>query len=393
MSRRQLYLRFAWWVFTLAWVDALARRAKRAPARGILMVRVDGLGDLVLWLPAAAGLRERYEGERITLLANEAWAELAKATGIFDEIWTLNRRRFVLNPGYRLQVLRRVAEAGFRLTVYPAWARDFLWGDAIVRASGADERVGYRGCYDLMTWPGRILSDRWYTCLLPVGPGHAFELNAALAGALEADVGTVDWRRIAELGRVPRCLEGTAYYVVAPGARQSRWRWPVERFAAVVDWLHGVTGWVGCICGSPSEREIARVIISRAKAPLIDVTGETSLLDLTALLAEARLVIANESGTAHLGAALRAPVVCVTGGGHYGRFVPYTGVLGPDESLRAAVHAMECFGCNWNCRFPRRAGDPAPCVRAVDVDVVVKAVQEILPRMEREGRAGMGRAG
>src|SRR5579864_284358 len=131
---------FIWWLVFLRHIDRAAFRAGRGAAinhERILVVRLDGIGDFILWLDAARQLRRKYPAGsyRITLVANRLWAALAREQPYFDEVWEIDLKRFVLNPGYRYRILRRLAAAGFGMAINPTFSRDFLWGDAMMRVS------------------------------------------------------------------------------------------------------------------------------------------------------------------------------------------------------------------------------------------------------------------
>jgi len=51
----------------------------------------------------------------------------------------------------------------------------------------------------------------------------------------------------------------------------------------------------------------------------------------------------------HIATALRKPVVGIVGGGHFGRFYPW----GDPETSRVVNLPMDCYGCNWHCRYDR----------------------------------------
>ena len=100
-----------------------------------------------------------------------------------------------------------------------------------------------------------------------------------------------------------------------------------------------------------------RIIWMRHNA--IDLVGKTSLVELVELLRNALLVLSNETSAVHIGAAVGAPVICILGGGHFGRFLPYV-VEKPEPSRPTpivVVQPMSCFGCNWQCVHPRERGD------------------------------------
>ncbi len=390
MSRFKLGLRLIWWICVLAPVDLLAARGRKpSPPNRILVVKLDAIGDFILWAEAAQAIRELYPRSRchVTLLANRLCGVLARHLGCFDEVWELDRKAFVTRPLYRYALLRRVSQAGFSKVVHPTFARDFLWGDAVVRAAGAAERVGVSGCSYLMTALGSRISDRWYTRLIPTGgaAGTALRKNARFMQAL--GVGAFAPRVPRLDADAPAGTPAHPYYVIAPGAGHKFRQWPVEKFAALARRIHEASGWKGVICGAAAERPQAATIISLAGAPLHDFTGVTTIPQLLGLIKNSRLVVANETAAIHAAAAVGTPSVCILGGGHYGKFLPYDVPPRPTtEHPRCVSHPMPCFNCNWVCRFRKRPTAAVPCIANVPVDAVWKEVEAIIRRSE--ARAG-----
>lgn len=101
--------------------------------------------------------------------------------------------------------------------------------------------------------------------------------------------------------------------VVHPGARSRARRWPAERFAAVARALAG-QGHAVVITGTSAERALAESVAARAGLPPSAVlAGHTELNELAALIADAVLVIGNDTGVAHLATAYRTPSVTLFG--------------------------------------------------------------------------------
>jgi ADP-heptose:LPS heptosyltransferase len=122
-------------------------------------------------------------------------------------------------------------------------------------------------------------------------------------------------------------------------------------------------------------------LAAEAGVPVHNFSGRTTLESLAATIAGARVVVSNDTAAVHIAAAVGAPAVCVLGGGHYGRFLPYPEQYGgPGQGpLPAAVtHPMECFGCGWVCGYHPPAGSPYPCVERVSVDDVWARVLDAL---------------
>ena len=110
--------------------------------------------------------------------------------------------------------------------------------------------------------------------------------------------------RIPADAHVPAALDLARYAVVAPGASCPSRRWPAERFAAVVRALAG-DGLTVAVTGTEREADLVATVAGDVGSP---VTG-VGLGDLAAVLAEAEVVVANNSGGVHLADAVGAPVV------------------------------------------------------------------------------------
>lgn len=95
-------------------------------------------------------------------------------------------------------------------------------------------------------------------------------------------------------------------------ARFRNWRnWPYERYGPVAKYAHDQLGWQVIVTGGPSEAEAgaARAIVDASRAPVTNLQGRTSLKELLALIARARVVISPDSGPVHMATAVGTPVI------------------------------------------------------------------------------------
>lgn len=366
------------------------RRVVAQKRKTVLIVRLDRIGDFLLWLPAMRALRTLYpRGEyNLMLLGNPAWVEIAREQNIFDQVWALDVRRFVWNWAYRYRQMTRVRRAAAAILVQARCSRELLVEDALTRASGAAQRVAFAREAAAETRLQRPISDRWHTRLIPAPAAGTMELerNAELIRAL----GLAEFRSsmpVLETGPAPKELPGR-YYILFPSAGWAGRQWPAARFAEIAGRLHGQTGWTGVVCGGPDDAALGEALLRETEAPVENWAGKTSLSEMSAVFAGAELVVANETSGVHMAAAVGTPSVCILGGGHFGRFVPYQiAEGGASRALPLPVfEAMPCFGCNWHCIYPVRSGDPVPCVANVAVDKVWAAIQSILTT-DREATA------
>ncbi len=99
--------------------------------------------------------------------------------------------------------------------------------------------------------------------------------------------------------------------VVHPGAAFPARRWPVDRFTTVCRWARA-RGFPVAVTGSTSEVELAESVASRSGGATM-LAGRTSLLELAALVSQARLVVCGDTGVAHLATAYGVPSVVLFG--------------------------------------------------------------------------------
>lgn len=370
--------------------DRIALLSKARPdAARVLMVRLDNIGDFVVWLDAAKAMAQHYQaqGKHVTLLANAVWAGWAREIGIFDEVVALEERRFRRSLRYRLRMARQIRAGAFGTAVQTSYTRILSGGDAVVRISGAVERIGPEGSFDLGAEGARRIADPWFSRLLPADPalGSEMERNGAFVRAL---TGTAYRARVADLREhapmvLPEALSdeiaGKPYFVLFPGATFAGRLWPVEHYLEIARRLHEATGWVCVVSGGPSEETQAAWICAHALSPCLNWVGRTSLSGLLAVLAQAELLVGNETSAVHVAAAVGTRAVCITGGGHFGRFMPYPAAVEDGRPLpMAAVHRMECFHCDWRCAFHPPKGAPVPCIDQVSVARVWAMVEQLL---------------
>ena len=355
----------------------------------VLIVRLDAIGDFVLWLDAARALVDHYKasGKSAILVANETWAAWANDLAIFEKVIAINVEEFQQRPQYRYRRGRVVQDQGCAIAVNPTYSRHWLLDDSVIRISGADVRIGSIGDkLSVGTWKRRI-ANRWYTHFLPANPSPCMELerNAEFMRCLgemdfHAKLPQLDTAKAAKTDDAfLSATAGRPYYVLFPGASWMGKKWPVSNFIEVGEKLYRRTGWQGVVCGGPADLETAAVLCEQCSAPMLNWAGRTDLPRLAAILSKAQLLLSNDTSATHIAAACNIPTVCLLGGGQFGRFLPYQIEKMPDRPLpRAVFHTMPCFGCNWHCIYEHSPEDPLPCIEQISVNDVWQAIGEEL---------------
>lgn len=99
-----------------------------------------------------------------------------------------------------------------------------------------------------------------------------------------------------------------------------------------------------------------------------------SLMEMMDTFAEGGVLLAPESGPAHVAVAMDMAAVILLGGGHYGWFAPWR----RSDRQVWVTHAMPCYGCKWRCIHPE-----VLCLTAISQELVATSVAQLLQHDER----------
>ena len=362
----------------LAWDMFRARssfRRRNSDPRNILVVRLDGFGDFALYLPYALALREIYPpGEyRLTLCANANWSEIAEKLLPFDDVISLDVRRYMSDLIYRRDMNSRIASGGYGTVLQPRFFREPLLEDRIALAAGADSGCAFAvGPAHLHVSCGKKLEKLLYDRLIPSAAEHHEAVkNRAFSDALGA------WRSVPRPELPPPLPEWKRgnYIVILPGSgKGARAAWPPERWCAA---LAGAE--LRCaVAGSADEAPFVSGAAESLGARAVPLAGKLSAWEFARLLANARFIVGNDTGGIHFAAWCGVPALAVTGGGHPGWYYPYPADAMPDHvrAPHTVCAEMPCFGCSWRCT--RCGTGTFPCIDAVTTGAVAKEVSRLL---------------
>jgi ADP-heptose:LPS heptosyltransferase len=302
---------------------ATLRPLHPAPRR-VAVFRALQLGDLLCAVPALRALRGGLPDARITLIGLP-WARVlpGRFPDLLDDVIP-----FPGHPALPEQPVRRGEWESFPARVR---AERFdlllqLHGDGsvtngIVGTLGARELAGFALEPAASPAPDRFL--RYPSELHEVHRCLALVRALGMPDAGDALAFPVTEADRAELAALPEVsvLRSRSAVVVHPGSRSADRRWAPERFAAVADAL-AADGHAIVVTGTDDERPITAAVIDAMRHSPIDLTGRTGLGSLAALLADAALLVANDTGVAHLAAAIGTPSVVLFSASDPARWAP-----------------------------------------------------------------------
>jgi ADP-heptose:LPS heptosyltransferase len=342
----------------------------------ILLIKVDAIGDFIIWLDSAKKIRAFYLDKNISLVIDERNLDLAVSSGYFDECIPINIAKFNGNIYYRFKKLLNISSVGYIMVIHPTYSRSITLGDSIARCALAKDKIGYDGDYVNTNYILRKISDRWYTRLIcaNIEMRTEYEFNRHFVDALTGCKSLLSISNINFQGDL-KIIEDQ-YCVIFPFASWEGKTWNRHKFIEIINFIHSNFNIKIVICGGKGDRIPGNSIIDELDFNVVNLIGETSLNDLVAIVKSAEFVLGNDSAGVHMAASLGVPSVCILGGGHYGRFLPYPVSIGGCPPITLQRH-MNCFQCNWSCIHARQQGDPVKCVADITVQEVALALEHL----------------
>jgi ADP-heptose:LPS heptosyltransferase len=347
----------------------------------LLLVRLDAIGDFIIWIDSAKEYRRLYPNRKIILCVNSVSYDLASRLPYWDEVISVNMRYFYRNIVYRWKIISMISRGKYEIAIQPTYTRNIFLGDSIIRATKAKERIGSFGDNSNISDKEKAISDRWYTRLIPANTHQLMELdrNAEFIQNLSGNKFQASIPILPRLVLLNKRLTVFGdFIIIFPGASWHGRQWPSEKFSQILALLYKKYKFKMILCGSSAEVKLCQDIGDESCADIINFAGQTSLSELIELIRGARLLIANETSAIHIAVAVGTPSVCILGGGHYGRFMPYPKSIDNCDKVYSATNKMDCYNCNWFCIQDHDSLGAVPCISRIEVNYILKLADQAL---------------
>ena len=340
--------------------------------RRVLVVRLRSIGDTVLATPSLYALRRFLPTAQIDILLEDWVAPLLDGCADVDNVLTIERGSTVA----RAKLARSLRATGYDVAYN---LHGGTTATLLMRAARARQRVGY--------------ADYQYSRLLNhAAPPATILWNQEKTHSVEQQLALLGWTGVPVSDRPPTRLtvtqeaatsiskrlaacgfdEATPFALVHPAAAFESKQWATENFARVAESL-AARGLRVVAIAAPNQVPISGALQAECAAR-IEAFTDLSLPEVTALAARARIFVGNDSGIAHIAAAVRTPSVIIFGSSNVAHWRPWTTV--PAEVVREEMPCAPCPG--YTCA----EFEQPECIRRVPVERVTAAIERLLKESE-----------
>lgn len=345
----------------------------RTSEKRILLVRIDAIGDYVLFRNFIEKIKtsERYKDYTIELLGNISWKALALEydSTYISKFHFINEDPLYEQPSKVLKLGWSLFKRRYEVVIHSTYSRS-LMGTGLAALAAGKENIAY----DYKIGPDleyKKQTDRFHTLLieLPTEIYHEYERNLYFFERILDEPG-IFFKGLS----LPTSKTANNSIIVFPGSSYYKRNWEKENFLEIIKRLLNETSKDIIIAGGPSEVPVGSYLIGHLQPSerITDLTGQSTLPQLVQMIADSELVISNETSAVHIASACKTPVICIQGGGHYERFTPYPKTM-PFRPI-CVFEMMSCFNCNWNCKYYNDFNEPFPCILRVSINKVWNAV-------------------
>lgn len=347
--------------------SALNKSRKQREAVDVTIVKVDALGDLVIHAGLFKELQRYFSEKGIAyqFILDKRHEQILAELGLNQNVVFCDRTSTVQYFRTLYRILNQASKKVINLHhTRPSVAADpIAWSlasevviatqgitgfDQLLKVTGRSSNTKFIRHHDL-----REIDFSWALCVAALRSANFTRKDFGLDNSIK-------------LSQEPEIV-----FVLGAGQIGRCWGW--ENYLIVVERILTSSDCRVSVIGQVDRLECPKSLVNNPRVTW--AVNQLSLRQYFALLRKADIVIANDSSATHIASYLGKRVVAIYGGGHYERFRPNHR---DPRLLKVLTSEMECFNCNWSCRFVDIKKNSPPCIAEVSPADVEDALLELI---------------
>lgn len=337
--------------------------------QNIIVRMPNWIGDLVMATPVLSDLRKAFPKASITAMCRKPLCELLQKDASIDELYCFSRpqNEFLRRDELR-DIIAKIAagkyDTGILLTnsFSSAW---WFWLGKVER------RIGYAAHFrswlltDRLAFPrkkdGEHLTLAYKRLLAPLGIPVSETPPRLYVSEREVEESK-------QLLYQRGYAKGGTLIGINPGAAYGTAKcWPPERFRELAErMLKETDAWI-VFFGDAATCSLVKEICQGLPSRVMNLAGVTSLRELACIVKDCSVLVTNDSGPMHIGAAFGTPLVALFGSTDEKATGPY------GQSGNVINQHVECAPC-----FKRVCPTDFRCMKRISVEEVAACVRQRL---------------
>ncbi len=321
----------------------------------ILLIQILRLGDALQMTPIIRGLKQFFQEANISVLTSSVGAPIFSSMPEVSGVYSLNKGELTsLSKSSKVEdILAAIdlldSELSPVLNRKWDWVINFSYSFPSAILAYLADGASVSGFYGTKNRQFHV-KEKWLAYCISAFVNRKFSIlnwvnvNKNILNLPEIPNQVIyplkeDSVREAEGFLQDLGIAGKKIIGLVPGASDDTKRWPVEKFSELAGNLTKNDDYKVIVFGDENEKELGRQIFDHAGPGCKDLTGKTSLDQLSALISKCSLLVTNDTGPMHLAAAVGTPVIGLFFTTHFVETGPY------GANNIAVFPDISCFPC------------------------------------------------
>lgn len=371
-----LKITYTLFYFLLICIVKIIKQKKIIDNNRILLVKIDAIGDNLLFIPYLNEFINKYKNKEITLITSNRNYDMynsifSKNKNFLIRIKYIDENKAKKNIIYFFKFLSLLNELNFNEVYQLRFNKTFIIDDLICFYLNTKKKLSIT--------PGNFNTGNFLLKLSSNFYDNKINLQNESFSSYEYHKKTHDFYKQIGITSVNPFLNfgkltNNNQLLIHTGGSDIRRTWGIEKFFELAKNLN--------------NKFRIKLIIKKKDCTIknlsnfhnIDIIFEEdiSFNELIKLTVKSKLVISNETSISHLSSMLKVKNICIIGGGGYDILIPYKYNLEALNKYSYPIfYKMECFGCKWQCIKNLSIKNNYMCFSKVNIKLVQKCIFNI----------------
>lgn len=324
------------------------------------------MGDLFIALEFILNCFRKYNA---ILITDEKYIPLIKkfCNGNFIGV---NPNKYTNNLVYRLDVIKNITSLTADISLNLNISRPNLISDSIAFHILACKKIGFASDFVNSGYIPSLIYNKYYTELFKSDLNlHEIKKLSIVYDYLNISISRINFKSTTSSNIIDN-----KYISIVLGAGKAGRIWSYSNYIDIINFLISEYDYKIYLLGTSADINDEKKILSAFDSRVLGRCGKTSLIEYVDIISNSSLVISNESSAAQIAHFFKVKAVCILGGGHFGRFVPFSS----DTTVVPVYNKLPCYNCNWNCKYVSIDYSSAPCISSITSEQVLSVISDNL---------------
>ena len=317
-------------------------RKEKVTNNRVLIIKNDGIGDMILFFDAAKELKKLYKDKDLSLICPPNVAVIAENSGYFDHVYTFEKGLFNIKKWKKCREIAEQFDA--EVLIAPSISRDVAT-ELLNLFIVANRRISVNyTCIFGAKYREYFLSQYDEVVDIPFNE-HCLKQNQRLVYYLGGEKYQTNYPILPKVNSCKFPLP-KKYYVVFLGGSTTAKKLEEEKYLEVVKYLKDKTDAVPLLMGGWYDR-IQEDVFRNANIKYYSLIAKTDIYELEYVIANAIFVIGNDTSAIHMAISYNVPVLAISSAVSGQRFYPYYIESEDKRIVRVIKKEIDCSCCSF----------------------------------------------